>query len=71
MLHPPKFPSNHPSFIELMEHDDVIEKYEEKILSIQYTITSDQTKQEDFLKYQIATKSEIPEVIFTPEVSLL
>ena len=57
MLHPPKFPSNHPSFIELVENDDVMEKYEEKIMSIQYILTSDQTKQETFLKDCLAAKS--------------
>ena len=49
MLHP----SNHPSFIELEENDDVVEKYIEAIMSVCTILTDDQSKQEVSLKEKL------------------
>lgn len=53
MLQPPKFPANHPSFIELKESDNVVEKYKEKIKSVCSILTDDQSKQKAFLRQKL------------------
>ena len=71
-MYPPKFPSKHPSFIELAENDDVVEKYTKMIMSIENTLTDDKSKQETSLMENLAAetgKEEIPKFIFTHETS--
>ena len=69
MLHPPKFPSNHPSFIQLEENDDVVKKYKEKIMSVRDILANDQSKQEASLKKNLARKPMNPSLIFTKETT--
>ena len=54
MLHP----SNHPSFIELEENDDVVEKYIEAIMSVCTILTNDQSKQEVSLREKLAANGK-------------
>ena len=53
--------SNHPSFIQLAENDDVVEKYKEKIMSVHNILTNNQSKQEASLK--IAGKHKSPTML--------
>ena len=71
MLHPPKLPSNHPSFIQLEENDDVVREYEEKIMSVCNILTNDQSKQEQeaSLKKKLAGKPMAPSLIYTTETA--
>ena len=43
-------PNNHPSFIELEESDNVVEKYNEGIRSVCNILTKDKVDQEDALR---------------------
>ena len=71
MLHPPKFPPNHPSFIQLEENDDVVAKYKERILSVCDILTSDQKNQTMLLKKILDVKSMSSSLTASNAVSLL
>ena len=46
MFHPPKIHSNHPSFIEVEENENVVEKFKEAMMSVHNILALDRLEQE-------------------------
>ena len=54
MFRLPKIPSNHPSFVEVEENENVVEKFKECMMSVRSILTLDRLKQEVCLKDKLA-----------------
>jgi len=52
-------PSNHPSFVEVEENENVVEKFKEGIMSIQNILALDRLKQEFCVKEKLAKSSQL------------
>ena len=59
MFRPPKIPSNHPSFVEVEENEDVVEKFKEGIRSVRHILALDQVKQEACLKEKLVKSGQL------------
>ena len=56
---PPKIPSNHPSFVEVEENENVVEKFKEGMMSVRSILTLDRLKQEVCLKEKLAKSGQL------------
>ena len=59
MFRPPKIPSFHPSFVEVEESENVVEKFKEGMMSVRNILTLDQVKQEVCLKEKLAKTGQL------------
>ena len=58
MFRPPKIPSSHPSFVEVEENENVVEKFKEGIMSVRSILALDRLKQEVCLKEKLAKSGQ-------------
>ena len=59
MFRPPKIPSNHPSFVEVEENENVVEKFKEGMMSVRNILALDRLKQEVCLKEKLARGGQL------------
>ena len=59
MFQPPKIPSYHPSFVEVEENDNVVEKFKEGLMSVRNILALDRLKQEVCLKEKLAKSGRL------------
>ena len=59
MFRPPKIPSNHPSFVEVEENENVVEKFKEGMMSVRNILALDRLKQEVCLKEKLAKSGQL------------
>ena len=59
MFRPPKIPSNHPSFVEVEEDENVVEKFKEGMMSVRNILALDRLKQEVCLKEKLAKSGQL------------
>ena len=59
MFRPPKIPSNHPSFVEVEENENVVEKFKEGMMSVRNVLALDRLKQEVCLKEKLAKSGQL------------
>ena len=62
MFHPPKIPSNHPSFVEVEENENVVEKFKEGMRSVRNILALDRLKQEVCLKEKLAKSGNVTSI---------
>ena len=55
VFRPPKIPSNHPSFVEINEIENIIDEFKDRMMSVHNTLALDRLKQEASLKEKLAT----------------
>ena len=58
MFRPPKIPSYHPSFVEVDENENVVEKFKEGMMSVRNVLALDRLKQKVCLK-KLATSGQL------------
>ena len=68
MFRPPKIPSNHPSFVEVEEDENVVEKFKEGMISVQSILALDRLKQEVCLKEKLAKSGQQLHTSHTPSI---
>ena len=54
-----KIPSNHPSFVEVEENENVVEKFKEGVVSVHNILALDRLKQEFCLKKKLAKSGQL------------
>lgn len=59
MFRPPKIPSDHPSFVEVEENENVVEKFKEGMMSVRNILALDRLKQEVCLKEKLANSGQL------------
>ena len=59
MFRPPKIPSYHPSFVEVDENENVVEKFKEGMMSVRNVLALDRLKQEVCLKEKLAKSGHL------------
>ena len=59
MFRPPKIPSNHPSFVEIDESENIVDKFKDRMMSVRNTLALDRLKQEVSLKEKLATSGKL------------
>ena len=59
MFRPPKIPSYHPSFVEVEENENVVEKFKEGMMSVRNILALDRLKQEVCLKEKLAKSGQL------------
>ena len=59
MFRPPKIPASHPSFVEVEEDVNVVEKFKEGMMSVRNILALDQIKQEVCLKEKLAESGQL------------
>ena len=59
MFQPPKIPSFPPSFVEVEENENVVEKFKEGMMSVHNILELDRLKQEVCLKEKLAKSGQL------------
>ena len=59
MFQPPKIPSFHPSFLEVEENENIVEKFKEGMMSVRNILELDRLKQEVCLKEKLTKTGQL------------